>query len=344
MTKSLVSLALLLAGCQTTDEWTTSPRPADYVPPPGSQGIVMFGPLTASPGDLIDLGVSAPDVEDGDRVGFAWGTQLGPGRCPMRQHTGGGLCLDITRPNGGGAPLLGIDFATPSLATIQVEVPDTVWDTIYVQAMKVDGANSATSNVLELAIEPGPVCPDTGADQLFTAEFDRSHGTAFFSVENEVAYSTYVYHGWDWDLGGDNYEDTREITFFDANGNDVSTGELGVSMNCTAMSDGPGWSNFNPDFLFDGVAGTYGPQNSNYFNVECSFDGPVVLRRVQQVHFDAAYSDGYRVLYGRDEDGTLYPLPMDSEEPTQGLVGALANLDWNAGGHIVSADRPDCTN
>ena len=60
------------------------------------------------------------------------------------------------------------------------------------------------------------------------------------------------------------------------------------------------------------------------------------------MHFDAWCADGYRVPYGRADDGTLYPLPLDDNEPTQGVTSGFVNLDWNTGGCFPKDGRPNC--
>lgn len=112
--------------------------------------------------------VRSSDLAVGDQVVLGWGGVEGPGPCPFIQRVGGHLCMDITSP---ARPLAGaIAAAHPTLpgvvqATFDVTVPATNLSSIVLQAMKVSGPSSATSNTLtvNLTTTPPPVCNPNGS-------------------------------------------------------------------------------------------------------------------------------------------------------------------------------------
>jgi hypothetical protein len=142
-----VSVLLLLAACAPGDE-PFGDRPADYAPPPGAQGMTIHGPTAVREGATERWIVRSPDLAVGVAATLAWGTEIGPGRCPYPRQLGGSLCMDVTNPT------RALAFATTevdpdggAMAVFDVVVPSTTLDEVCLQGFALDGADSATSDV-----------------------------------------------------------------------------------------------------------------------------------------------------------------------------------------------------
>ena len=145
----LLSVLMLLTACTPPDlDWDMADRPADYQSPPGEQMLELAGPTTVLEGDLVTWTVYAPDLKVGDRVEMAWASSEGPGRCPYRQRVGGHLCLDITPawPIAGTNAVEHPFLEGHAIAELSFVVPASPLPGVFLQALKVDGANSSTSN------------------------------------------------------------------------------------------------------------------------------------------------------------------------------------------------------
>lgn len=148
----------LVSACTPAVDWDLQNRPADYQPPPGVGGLSLTGPAAAIPGIQSTWIVRASDLVVGDRVALAWGGEQGPGPCPFTQQIGGHLCVDVTNP----ARPLTTTTATahptiPGLveAVFEVSVPATSRPEIVLQAVKIDGLSSATSNTIAVTLDQG---------------------------------------------------------------------------------------------------------------------------------------------------------------------------------------------
>lgn len=186
---ALSTTLTLTLGCADVD-----PLPADQVPPAGVHGMTASGPLTATPGDLITIRVTSPELDERDIVDLGWGTELAPGRCPYRGRTGGSLCIDITRAGGESAVYLGGSPAQGpgrpfNTSFFEVEVPQTPVDTIYLQGFLAKGPDSATSQPLAIDIvRPDPTIFVTANDYLPGTDFvGREGADALCQAEADAA-------------------------------------------------------------------------------------------------------------------------------------------------------------
>lgn len=148
-------LLFILTACD--GGWELDERPVDYQPPPGAGGLEIVGPSAVRAGDATTWWVRSVDLPIGIDVALGWGGQQGPGRCPYRRLVGGTLCLDIDNPARHFATRTTIDDPErpgSGLAVFDVPAPATMRPEIFLQAISIDGASSATSNV-----QPVDVCP-----------------------------------------------------------------------------------------------------------------------------------------------------------------------------------------
>lgn len=150
------TLVLLLAGCAAEEpDWDRSARPAGYAAAPGVGGMVLSGPTVVAPRDPHTWTVTAPDLEIGDRVEIAWGGQQAPGPCPYRRLVGGSLCMDISNPvHHSGRTTAVEDPAVPgaAIAVFDMVVPGTRRNEVHLQAIRVKGVDSATTQPLPVTI------------------------------------------------------------------------------------------------------------------------------------------------------------------------------------------------
>jgi hypothetical protein len=164
----------------------------DRAPPPGTAGLTMSGLSIVERGDVVTWEVTAPDLAIGVPVHLAWGGEvLQNGRCPHQGGlVGGWLCIDIGNP----ARLMDTvttvehpDFPGQGLARFTLTVPATPRTQIYLQAMSLDGADSATSQpfLVDLVrVDPPRVAPDCGTILVYTTEDrdDRANYLGWFDA------------------------------------------------------------------------------------------------------------------------------------------------------------------
>lgn len=160
--RSVCVLVVLAACTAPSDDWDLGERPVDYQAPPGAGGIVLSGPTTVVEGIQYQWSVTDVDLMVGETVALGWATTLGPGRCPFRGQSGGRLCLDITTPGGSARPLgITTAIADPlnpgqAIATFDITVPTSPLSEVYLQAYRLAGSDSATSNPLQVTVnDPG---------------------------------------------------------------------------------------------------------------------------------------------------------------------------------------------
>lgn len=157
MIRSMLPLLLLL-GCDPG----APPSEADLgafelpPPPPGSGVMTLTGPTAVVSGDTVTFEVTAPDLQPGEQVELGSGTAEGPGMCPHRAQTGGSPCLDVT----GRMRKLGVAQAVDDGGTVKAVFTlalTRIDPTLHLQAFFLNGASSATSNVLSVEIgQPWP--------------------------------------------------------------------------------------------------------------------------------------------------------------------------------------------
>jgi hypothetical protein len=113
--------------------------------------------------------VRADDLAVGDRVDLGWSTTLADqGRCVYRQLVGTWLCLDLVNPARYLTTAVAVaDPANPgeAVAELTIRVPNTPRDWLYLQALRVDGRNSATSVPLLVQVD-APPCPAAPTDTV----------------------------------------------------------------------------------------------------------------------------------------------------------------------------------
>lgn len=155
------SVLLVLAAC-TAPTWELQPRPLDYQAP-GPNVLELTGPPVVYAGEVVSWTARGEELQVGDRLQLGWGGDIGPGPCIMQQQIGGWLCMDIhspARPLGGA--IAEPDPANPgkAIAVFDVVVPDSSRSEVHLQAIKIDGLDSATTDVFTVSIvaEPDP-CP-----------------------------------------------------------------------------------------------------------------------------------------------------------------------------------------
>jgi hypothetical protein len=168
-------LLAFLAGCSST--WSVDDRPSDYVPPPGAQQLDLFGPSTVARGETYTWYVRGPDLAPGTQVTMAWGGENVPGPCPFRQRVGGTLCLYVDNPTRPIADATAVvDPAGGGVAVFQLTAPPLPRRQLFLQAISVDGPESATSIVQAVELTDPPACPGGSATLITQADVDAYAG------------------------------------------------------------------------------------------------------------------------------------------------------------------------
>jgi LruC domain-containing protein len=187
-----------------------------------------------------------------------------------------------------------------------------------------------------------PVAP--GVDAGSSAYLDRVYATTRWYLNNGTPFSEYVLRGEGWTLAGDHYDDTYEVVLYDEGGRDLTTGQHGVSVQCTFVTDGScnGPCNAVPGHLFDGLSAWYGPHYSRWWELSCVFSHPVVVRSIANTAFSAAYGEGPRSLFGRRADGKLLNVPVDRNQPCYGCTPRDVVFPWGSSGtaYLTATARP----
>lgn len=132
---------------------------------PTPNGLLLSGPTEVIQGEPARWTITGPDITTGQSVFLAWGGQQTPGagRCPFRGLIGSELCLDIHSP----VYRVAGSVSDSGAATFDVVVPMTTRQAVYLQAISLDGPDSATSNVLDVDLLRNH---DDDADGLHLAE------------------------------------------------------------------------------------------------------------------------------------------------------------------------------
>jgi hypothetical protein len=154
-------LPVLLFACTAEGPFADlEERPEAYQPPPGSQQMTLDCHTAVRPFGTFSFTATMSDLEVGDRVDFGWGGEEGAGPCAYQGQTGGLVCMDIRNPARYAGTATAELLPDGSVGAVFTSTfPQVLLDTVYLQALHLNGPFSATSNVLELDVQrPGP-CP-----------------------------------------------------------------------------------------------------------------------------------------------------------------------------------------
>jgi len=177
----LLATTLIISACDAPDDFDVAvapdvapadawahEEPGAALPPPGTLDVDHTGELF--PGGILEILVT--NMPAGDTAHVLVSTRgVGNGPCPGLL---GGICLDIKRPT-----LVGSAAAPNGTATVEVTIPSGVapGTTLFVQAARPDGANSDTSNVLELEVgdPPPPVSYTLDIEPILSVRCSGCH-------------------------------------------------------------------------------------------------------------------------------------------------------------------------
>lgn len=145
---------LLLGACAAPQ----APLAEAEAPPPG-QTMTLDGTSALFSGEPLLVQVTSAAMQVGDRVDLIVGEREGAGPCPMRQITGGSPCLDIAGSVSHRASATAeVDALAPTGVAAHFDLP-FAWltETAYLQAFRVSGGASETSNVWSVSVsQPYP--------------------------------------------------------------------------------------------------------------------------------------------------------------------------------------------